>query len=154
MSESQAPVSGMGLPDDEYKKVLELLKKNRSVRLTNTKGEEHKFYMKNGELHSDYYVGLVRHTREVFNVSELAKQDHNSFRNLTRRRMKADHPEWDDAELDAQADVISEANETIKRLMSMGVAYEVAVGVVKHTLNSPNIEEEVNEIRKLLAEES
>ena len=153
MSESH-PAKGMALPELEYKKLTEALKHNKSIKVKDAKGVEHKFYKKGDTIYADFHMGLVRHTNEVFNVAELARQDTNSFRNAVRRKMKADHPEWDEEELDIQADVISEANESIKRLMAMGVGYEVAVGVVKHTLNSDTIEEEVKNIRTLLANES
>jgi Fe2+ transport system protein FeoA len=146
------PASGIALPDHEYHKLIEILKNQRSVKLKNTQGVETKFYYRNGKLVGDTYKGLVRQTSEVFNINELARQEENSFLNITRRRMKADHPEWSEEEVEAQADVINEANETIKRLMTMGVDYKVAVGVVKHTLNSDTIEQEVEEIRKLLSE--
>lgn len=153
MSETN-PTLGVAIPDADYIRILDILKTKNSVKLTNKDKIEKKFYVKGTTLYADSWADTTKVTEEVFKQSELAQQYSNTFRESIRQRMIRDHPEWSAEEVEANADIIDEANETIKRLIASGIDYTVAVGVVKHTLISNNIENEIKDIEKLLANAS
>ena len=151
--QAPTPMKGMALPDEEYEKIEHILKKKTNIRLTNTAGVEVNFFFKDKVLYGEHKDHTVE---EVFKLSTVQQQqqrdDPNSFRNLVKARMTAEQPDWSEEKIELNADIISEANESVRRLVDMGVEYKVAVAIVKHTLKSKDIEEEINDIRELLKE--
>jgi hypothetical protein len=145
------PARGVALPDNEYDRIVEILQSKHYISLKNKDGVEKKFYKKDGSIYAESWIDNDKVIEEVFKLSTVSQQYANTFRESVRQRMIRDHPEWSAEQVEASADIIDEANETIKRLMSAGIDYTVAVGVVKHTLTSSNIDEEVKDIEKLLA---
>ena len=145
------PALGVAIPDADYDRILDILKTKNSIKLTNKDKIEKKFYLKNGILYADSWADTTKITEEVFKQSEIAQQYSNTFRESVRQRMVRDHPEWSTEEIEANADIVNEANETIKRLIQSGVDFATAVGVVKHTLTSDSIDEEVKNIEMLMA---
>lgn len=146
------PARGVALPDSEFERIVDLLKSKHYIRLKNKDGIEKKFYKKNGTIFAESWNDTERVTEEVFKLSDVSKQYANTFRESVRQRMIRDHPEWSSEEIEANADIIDEGNETIKRLINAGIDYTIAVGIVKHTIGSDKIDEEVNDIMKILNE--
>jgi hypothetical protein len=150
MSETN-PALGVAIPDADYDRILDILKTKNSIKLTNKDKIEKKFYLKNGILYADSWADTTKVTEEVFKASTVMQQQGPTFRESVRQRMIRDHPEWHTEDVEANADIVNEANETIKRLIQRGVDFATAVGVVKYTLTSDNIDEEAKNIEMLIA---
>jgi len=144
----------VALTDEDYSRIDELVRKNgrRGVRLTDKKGVVNRFYRKDGELYCDQYgANDSIFTQECMKLSEIQNAQKAPFENAMKQRLKADHPTMTQEEVDAYADIIAEANESIKRLISNGVEPQLAHGMITEALRGSkvvgNVEKKVeNEI--------
>jgi hypothetical protein len=148
--------AGVAIADEDYNKIVDLLKDRKTITLTNKDNIKKTFYFKGKDLFA-HSVGKDKKliVEEVFKVSDVMRQqqmaDENSFLNVTRRKIRQTYPEWTDEQVEAEADIVNEGNETIKRLMKGGLKWDMALAIVKNTLMSKDIEKDLDQIASLLA---
>jgi hypothetical protein len=131
-------VPAVALTDSDYDRIVGLVKKagKDGVTLTNVKGITMRFYYKKQELWGDTKEqdGTIKST-EVFRQSDVMKgSEINPFKESVKQKMKQDHPDWSEEELEFNADLCSEANDSIKRLIDNGVEPNAAYRVIMATL--------------------
>ena len=138
------PVVAMGLLEEDYQRISRMARKSRiGVRLMGKNGPV-RFYYKDGQLYGDQRdkEGKV-FTQPCVNMAEAMKQQKAAtesgpkelpFKAAVLPRIRADHPDWTDEEVDAFADIIAEANESMKRLLASGVEEQLAANLVGEAL--------------------
>nr|WPF46801.1 MAG: hypothetical protein [Lake Baikal virophage 12] len=132
----------VALTDDDYSRIDELVRKNgkRGVKLTDKKGVVNRFYRKDGELYCDQYgANDTIFTQECMKLSDIQNTQKAPFESAMKQKLKADYPTMTQEEVDAYADVIAEANESIKRLISNGVEPQLAHGMITEALRGKEI---------------
>ena len=120
----------IGVTDEDYKRIVVLARNagRRGVKLTGRSGTV-RFYFKGSQLMGDSYNQTgEKVTQEVVNIAKLPKND--AFTTHLRDRLSQDHPEMSKEEVEMHADILNEANETIKRLIEAGIAPDVAHKIV------------------------
>ena len=137
----------MGLLEEDYQRISRMARKSRiGVRLMGKSGPV-RFYYKDGQLYADQRNkdGEVV-TQPCVNVTDAMAQqaahmDQQAaatkslpFRAAVLPRIRADHPDWTEEEVDAFADIIAEANESMKRLIVSGVDEKLAGHLVGEAL--------------------
>jgi hypothetical protein len=137
----------VALTDEDYSRIDRLVRKKggRGIKLTDKKGVLNRFYRKDGLLWCDQYKADDSiFTQECMKMSDIANQQRAPFANVMKEKLKADHPTMSAEEIDAMADIISEANESIKRLISSGVEPEVAHRIITEAMRGKEIIDNVN----------
>jgi hypothetical protein len=153
----------VAIPDEEYSKLRLCAKANgkRGYLIKDKKGVMHRFFMKDNILYSEKKVDDALQEFEVMSMTEaLEKQkemnerDPNAqFKAHTMQRMRQDHPNMSDEDLEANADIVVEANESIKRLISKGIPAETAHKIITGLLHSEDLKEHIiDELKKKEAE--
>lgn len=132
--------SGVAIQDADYDQIISMCRKNgkRGVTLENSNGQIWWFRLENGDLHAKIrnQDGSVTNS-EVFKKSVVMSQQSTPFRETMRQRLRADHPDMSPEEIDINADLLTEANDSIKTLIQSGVDPAVAQAVVKEALKCP-----------------
>ena len=144
------------LPDDHKQKIIDLLeseenKANGYVHLTDKHGVVMKFYYNQGNLWADRADGEHVIQQPVITMSEAqkVKQAQRPFKEKAIERMKAEFPEKTPEQIEQDADILNEANESIKRLIAAGVAPSVARKIISNVLECeqpPSTPEEMADI--------
>lgn len=140
----------VAIPDNEYDRLYEAVKSARSKELPvkDKNGIEHIFYIDNRELKARKLVNDKWDDFEVMKMSDAMKKKeemskNSPFKDHLKSKMKQDHPEWDDDRLEAQVDIVNEANETIKRLISKGVEAKLAYQMVAGVMYNDEVKEHI-----------
>lgn len=135
----------VALTDDDYSRIVDLVLKagKRGVTLTNVKNVTMRFYYKKDrkQLWGDTINkdGTVV-TTEVFKQSEVTGgKQLNPYKESVKSKMKEDHPDWTEEELDFNADICAEANNSIKRLIEGGVDPNTAYNIIMATLEGKQV---------------
>lgn len=134
-------MSAIGVSDSDYKQIMARVKAcgRRGVTLTGRSGPVH-FHLKGKELYGDVSdLSGNKITREVVNIDKIPKT--TEFKVSIKDRLREDHPDMSDEMVEANADIINEANETIKRLMTIGIEPEMAARIVITALKEENLRE-------------
>jgi hypothetical protein len=148
----------MVVPDEHFTRIQEMLKEANSkigVHLTHKNGNRVRFYHDGGKTFADERKeDNSVFTQEVIPMSEVEdmKRQHSSFRETLMKRLKDDHPDWSQEELDASADILTEANESIKKLIAAGVDPRLAQHLIEAVLADKNIERSAEELVEVLKE--
>jgi hypothetical protein len=154
--QSEAPVRNIiAIPDTEYGKlrIAAQMRGKRGYICNDKKGERHRFFMKGSELWGEHKVGDKLEAYETMSMTD-ALQKHkemqsNPFKEHIVKKLKEDRPELTDEQIDANADIIVEANETIKRLIAGGMDPKVAHTIITGVLHSEETQEHLlNELKK------
>lgn len=144
--------NAVALPDIEYTelKMRAKGKGKRGYTCWDKKGERHRFYMVGDVLHGEHIVNDKLETYEVMSMSEamnkkkeMEENNPNPFKDYIKEKMRADNPDLPDEHVEANADIVVEANETIKRLISAGVDIDVAHKLIKGVLESEEAQERI-----------
>jgi hypothetical protein len=138
----------VALTDEDYDRIVDLVRKagRRGTTLTNTTGVTMRFYYKGNDrkqLWGDTRTkeGNVT-TTEVFRQSDVMHGNQiNPFKESVKQKMKQDHPDWSEEELDFNADLCSEANDSIKRLIQSGIDPNTAYNAIMATLEGKKLTE-------------
>ena len=132
----------MGIRDEEYNKIVKQLKKESIVSLKNTDGNIYTFFFKGKDLHC-CVNGEPTTMMEVMKQSDVFKQQMKGFQSHMSKQIKADNPTMKEEVVEAYADVITEANESIKNLINGGIEPAMAKALVSKILEN---HEELDEI--------
>jgi hypothetical protein len=134
----------MCVPDDHYAKLETLLEtKVLGMEIKDKNGVPAYFYSKNGKIYSEQ-SGL---TQEVVKMSSIpdVKRQHDPFREHLMSRLRNDFPDCTQDELDAHADILTEANTTIKNLIAQGLPKEIAYRIVQTALEEDITDSNIDE---------
>lgn len=147
----------MCVPDEHFSRIQEMLKDagRIGIYLTHKDGTRVRFYHKDGKTFADERKDDNSvFTQEVIPASEIeaVKRQHSSFREELMKRLVVDFPDDTDEEREAHADVLTEANEAIKRLILSGVEPKVALYIIQSVLADKNIVDNTGGSAEALAE--
>ena len=131
--------SGVAIEDSEYDRIIAICRKSRrGVTLQNSNGQRWWFRMQDGALHADIRNPDDSVSKsEVFKKSDVLRQHSQSFCDTMKSRLQADHPDMSAEEIALNADILTEANESIKKLIMTGVDPKLAHALVKEVLRLP-----------------
>ena len=111
-------MNAVAIPDEEYSRLRLHARTNgkRGYMCYDKKGERHRFFMKGQKLWGQHKVGEALEDYEVMSMTEaLTKQKEmegrNPFKEDVKRRMMKDFPDMDEVDIDANVDIVAEANE-------------------------------------------
>jgi len=130
----------VALPDAEYDamRLKAKMRGKRGYTCFDKSGNKHKFYMKGDELYGEHnnqeYLTMSM-TEALAKKAEMEARP-DSFKASTKSKMRKDFPDLSEEELNANVDIVSEANDSIKRLITAGIAPEVAYKIIMGTLHS------------------
>lgn len=132
------------VPDEHYGKIKESLKDagRIGIYLTDKNGKRVRFYKIEGVIYADERKEDDSiFTQEVIKMSDIQKvsNDHDAFRKEMMKRLEADHPNMAQEEREAYADVLREANDSIKKLIAGGMEPSLAYKIIESVLNDKEI---------------
>jgi hypothetical protein len=139
----------MCIPDEHFSRIQELLKDKKSMKLKDAKGQESKFYYHtDGTLMADRWTDentLVQ--QEVIKMSEIPALQHSintrPFRENMIFKLKQDFPDMKPEDVEVHADILAEANESIKKLIASGVPPNVASQIIQDVLADKKLLDEL-----------
>lgn len=139
VSESQPSfLHGFILPDDKVFGLEQKLKNEEYILIQSGNGTNYKFYYEDDIM---YAVNIddesIKHKIIKESDRESVENKHKSFRNHLKNRIKNDFPEMPEEQLNQDADILSEANESIKNLMLKGIPSEIAKEIIMIVLQTP-----------------
>jgi hypothetical protein len=148
-------VHAVAIPDKEYELGLKAAKKAGRIGFysVDKRGIRNRFYMENDKLMAEKRNennDIIK--QEVMPMSEAMKHKEaqeavqkvsDPFRAYIKDRMIKDFPDLSGDALEANIDIVCEANDTIKRLISKGTPVEVAYKLVSGILHSNEATEAV-----------
>ncbi len=122
------------VPDDHYERIVKLIDESETSEtlLKDRAGITQRFYRDGDEIFADKEEsdGNVLKQR-VMTMSEAEKMaTKDKFRMKIENRVKEDFPDMSEEEVKAHADVLNEANESVKRLIAGGMPKAVAVKLI------------------------
>jgi len=140
----QKLIHKMCVPDEHYARIEELLKDKRNITIKDNKGQESKFYYHtDGTLMADKWDDDKLIQQEVIRMSEIpqVQQAVNTrpFRENLLFRLKEDFPEMTQEEIELHADVLTEANESIKKLIACGIPPMIAYKLIEDVMNDKEL---------------
>lgn len=132
------------IPDEHYAKIKESLKDagRIGIYLTDKNGKRVRFYKKDGVIYADERKDDdTVFTQEVIKMSEIqqVQNEHSVFKQEMLKRIQADHPDMPLEEQEAYADVLREANDSIKKLIASGVEPSIAYKIIESVLQDKEI---------------
>ena len=136
------PKPAIAIRDEEYNKIVDGLKKTNVLSLKNTDGNIYSFYWKKKDLFCSVN-GKQDMEMEVMPQSIALKNQLGSFQSSVKQQIQKDNPNLTDDVAEAYADIMTEANESIKRLMEQGYSPSVAREIVGRILEN---EEELDKL--------
>jgi hypothetical protein len=134
----------MCVPDEHYDRIVDMLKDCGRIGtyVTHKNGNRVRFYKIDGKIFADERKeDNSIFTQEVIKMSEVqqTKMEHSDFRKEMLSRIEKDKPELQEEEKNAMADVLYEANESIKKLIASGVHPALAKSLIEAVLNDKDI---------------
>ncbi len=151
------------LPDEHLDRIKTLLedelnKKNGYIHLKDKHDVLHKFYKDGEGIYAERDDNGKVLIQPVISMSEAnkVKEQQRPFKEKLVERIKSDFPDKTVEEIEQDADILNEANESIKKLIASGVAPSVARSIIMSVLECsapPSTPEELAEIMKKHGEE-
>jgi hypothetical protein len=134
----------MCVPDEHYAKIKDALKDagRIGIYLTDKNGKRVRFYKIEGVIYADERKEDDSvFTQEVIKMSDIQKvsNEDNAFKNEMIKRLETDHPDMSAEEKDAYADILKEANESIKKLIASGIEPTVAYKIIESILQDKEV---------------
>jgi hypothetical protein len=130
------------LPDDHIDRIKllledELNKKNGFVYLSDKNKIVHKFFKQGETLIAERDDNGKPIAQPVISMSEAHKiqEQQRPFKDKIVERIKTDFPEKSEEEISQDADILNEANESIKKLIASGVAPSIARKIIMSVLD-------------------
>ena len=150
-------VHRMCVPDEHFAKIQEQLKDSGriGVYLTDKNGKRVRFYNKKGVIYADEKKEDDSiFTQEVIRMSDIqtVENDCNVFRTEMLKRLGLDHPDMTNEDKETFADILKEANESIKKLITSGVEPNVAYKIIESVLQDKEIIDNTGGSAEALAE--
>lgn len=132
----------MCVPDSHYERIIEMINESKTeIYLTHKSGNRVKFYLKDEKLYADEEKDDSIFTQEVIKMSSIdqVKRDNSDFKNEMIKKIENDNPNMLQEDKEALADILYEANESIKKLIASGVQPNVAKQIIEAVLNDKDI---------------
>lgn len=134
----------MCVPDEHFERIQELLKESpdNEIHVKHKDGYVVRFYYTAGVLYADKQTEDDSiFTQEVIKMSDVqkVKMETSEFRAEMLSRISKDSPDLPEESKEAMADILYEANESIKKLIASGVHPGVAKALIEAVLNDKEI---------------
>lgn len=134
MTDSTPTIYGLCVPDEHYIRIMTLLdeSKDQSIYLKDKSAITHHFF-KDGD---DIYADKEETDGNILKYKVMKLSEANTFaeknkqHSMIKNRVKSDFPDMSEDEVQAHADVLNEANESVKRLINSGMPKELAVKLI------------------------
>jgi hypothetical protein len=140
------------VPDDKYDSLFARVE-TEPVSIADKNGVVQTFYRQGTKLYADRDNDGTPLTQKVIRKSEEeAYKNRKPFKDSIKDRLRKDFPEYDEANLEAHADVLGQANESIKRLIQAGISPANAVKIVLNILDNQDKFESPEQIVELIKE--
>ena len=130
------------LPDTHYERVVELVNEtdgNVGIKLKDNKDVSMTFYFKDDKLYADKEneCGEIIQTQEVIKMSDIEnkKNERPDFKTHLLNQLKTDFPGMNQDEIESNADILNEANESIKKLILSGIQPKIALKLIYDVLS-------------------
>lgn len=147
------------LPDEHLASINELLeaeenKSNGFIHLTDKHNTPHKFYKVNGNLYADRSDNGKILKQPVISMTEAnkIKEQQRPFKDKITERIQADFPDKTNDEVEQDADILNEANESIKKLIASGLAPSVARSIIMSVLECQTPPSTIEELATFIGE--
>jgi hypothetical protein len=127
----------MGLPGEHYKRIVKMIGSHRrlGVRLAGRDGPARFFFIEKQMMVDQWDKNGTKYTQEVFDVSDVPLMD--TFKDAMVEKIKSDFPDKPAEVIDAEADILTVANDVMKSLVyKAGMDPAVALNLVKSALNN------------------
>jgi hypothetical protein len=141
------PNFAITLLPDEYKRIAKLARGSRIGVICNHKAGRFRFYFKDGEMFAD--IRDKDNNIKTYPVVDMEKAkemertegtQNDLFKNSVLPKIRADHPDWTEEEVECLADMLNEANGSIKRLIMQGIDPVMAQKIVGEAMFGSNTE--------------
>lgn len=147
----------MCIPDEHYDRIVDMLKDCGRIGtyITHKNGNRVRFYKVDKKIFADERKEDDSiFTQEVIKMSEVqqAKMETSDFRKEMLSRIEKETPELQEEEKNAMADILYEANESIKKLIASGMHPVVAKSIIEAVLNDKDVLSKANGSPEALAE--
>jgi hypothetical protein len=140
------------VPDDKYDSLFARVE-TEPVSIADKNGVVQTFYRQGNNLYADRDNDGKPLSQKVIRKSEEEKyKNRKPFKESIKERLRKDFPEYDEANLEAHADVLGQANESIKRLIQAGISPANAVKIVLNILDNQEKFESPEQIVELIKE--
>jgi hypothetical protein len=126
----------MGLPAEHYKRIVTMIGKHRrlGVKVQGRDGLARFYYDDKQMMVDQWDKDGNKYTQEVYDISNMPIND--TYKDDMVARIKKDFPDKPDDVIDAEADILTVANDVMKSLIyKAGMAPDKALNLVKSTLN-------------------
>jgi hypothetical protein len=128
------PLFALCVPDDHYERIVKLIDESEASEtlLKDKAGITQRFYRDGDEIFADKEEsdGNVL-KQKVMTMSEAQKMaNKDNYRMKIESRVKEDFPDMSEEDIKAHADVLNEANESVKRLIANGMPKAMAVKLI------------------------
>lgn len=148
------------LPDDHKERISQMLKdelnkQNSFIHLKDKNDVVMKFYYQGDIMYAERADGEKTIVQTVLSTTEAtaAQKKHRPFKEYIEERIKADFPDKSNEEVQQDADILNEANESIKNLIKTGVAPSVARRIIQMVLDCETEAKSPEDIAELIKKE-
>lgn len=126
----------MALPDDHYKRVKEMVRRQKIVVLRQKDLEAH-FYREGKQLK----VRINDEVQDVIPLSEAQKHQDDDRKRMEEYVIRT-HPNVEKPDAEAATDILAEGVKSVRRLMELGVPLSQAKAIVAEALQSDEMDRE------------
>lgn len=135
----------MGLMSEQFNRVADGARKSRLGLIVRDKknGCIYRFHYNKGD--PTLWAKVtdtkgVQFIQEVIDVSKVGET--KSYKETVKERIRADHPDKSDEELEFEAGLLAEGRKAMEALVAKGIDAEVAFKLVKSAMNERIVSEE------------
>jgi hypothetical protein len=130
----------LSLPDDKYDSLYKRVSEDKEgfIHIADKNGVIQKFYRQGEVLFAERQDGEQLLQQKVIPKSkeEEVKKKFRPFRDMIVERLRADFPEYTEENIQSHADILNEANSSIKKLIESGISPSNAIRIVMSILDS------------------
>lgn len=130
----------ISVPDDKYESIYKRVSDELSgfLHIADKNGVIQKFFRQGEALYAERQDGEKLLQQKVIPKSkeEEVKNRMRPFRDMIVERLRADFPDYTEENIQIHADILNEANSSIKQLITAGVSPANAIRIVMSILDS------------------
>jgi hypothetical protein len=127
-------VYALCIPDEHYEHLVKLVNESKTGEtfLKDKAGITQRFYKEEEVIYADKEErdGNILKQKVITNSEALKMGSKDKYRSKIEERVKEDFPDMTSEEVKAHADVLNEANESVKRLIDNGMPKALAVKLI------------------------
>lgn len=148
----------VAIPDEEYDAIVKKVRKEGRIgfRSVDKNGIHHRFYYSDDKLLVDIRTDDTTTTKDVMKLSDAleeqkkqGEQADRDFKEYITGVLRKDNPEMEDDMIEAYADILTQANQSVKNLMARGHNPDTALEIVQSILEIKNNVEFFNKLSSI-----